>query len=138
MENDWEKGVVLLIKCYMQRLIQFQTFKDNRGDLTVIEKEIPFEIKRIFYIYNVDNSKRGFHKHKKTRQVAICISGCCDIVIKKPKQRPKITRLNSPEIGLLIEPEDYHWMENFCKDTVLLVIASESFNEDDYIRENED
>ena len=121
----------------MSKIIQFGTHLDKRGSLTVIENEIPFEIKRIFYIYNVDNSKRGFHKHKKTRQVAISISGSCDIIIKKPHQEPKVTRLDSPEFGLLIEPDDYHWMENFSKDSVLLVIASENFDEGDYIRKNE-
>lgn len=119
-------------------ILKFKTHIDKRGILTVIEKVIPFEIKRIFYIYNVDNSKRGFHKHKKTRQVAISISGSCDIIIKKPQHEPKTTRLDSPEFGLLIEPDDYHWMENFSKDSVLLVIASENFDEDDYIRDNED
>ena len=119
-------------------IINFKSHIDSRGSLTVIEKEIPFDIKRIFYIYNVDDSKRGFHKHKKTRQVAISISGSCDIVVKKPQQEPEITRLDSPEFGLLIEPDDYHWMENFSKDSVLLVFASENFDETDYIRENED
>ena len=122
----------------MGNIINFKSHIDQRGSLTVIEKEIPFEIKRIFYIYNVNDSKRGFHKHKKTRQIAISISGSCDIVIKKPQQELKIIKMDSPEFGLLIEPDDYHWMENFSKGSVLLVIASENFDEDDYIRENEE
>ena len=121
----------------MSKILNFKSHIDKRGSLTVIQEEIPFDIKRIFYIYNVDNSKRGFHKHKKTRQVAISISGSCDIVVKKPQQDPKITRLDSPEFGLLIEPDDYHWMENFSVDSVLLVIASEVYDENDYIRNNE-
>lgn len=115
-------------------ILNFKSHIDKRGSLTVIEKEIPFEIKRIFYIYNVDNSKRGFHKHIKTRQVLICLKGSCDIVIKKDNENIKITNLNSPEFGKLIEPDDYHWMENFSKDSILLVIASEEFDENDYIR----
>lgn len=122
----------------MGNIINFKSHIDQRGSLTVIEKEIPFEIKRIFYIYNVNDSKRGFHKHKKTRQIAISISGSCDIVIKKPQQELKIIKMDSPEFGLLIEPDDYHWMENFSKGSVLLVIASENFDEDDYIKENEE
>jgi len=121
----------------MSKILNFKSHIDKRGCLTVIEEEIPFDIKRIFYIYNVDNSKRGFHKHKKTRQVAISISGSCDIITIKPSQEPIITRLDSPEIGLLIEPDDYHWMENFSVDSVLLVIASEVYDENDYIRDNE-
>ena len=114
-------------------LINFKTHKDSRGYLTVLEKEIPFEIKRVFYIYGVDESKRGFHKHIKTRQVAICIKGFCDIIFSKNDFEKKFT-LNNPGIGLLIEPEDFHWMENFSQDAILLVLASEYYNENDYIK----
>ena len=55
----------------MLNLIDLSTFSDKRGDLTVIEKQIPFQVKRVFYIYNVDDSKRGFHKHKKTSRCII-------------------------------------------------------------------
>lgn len=118
----------------MAQIIQFETHSDSRGSLTVIEKKVPFDIKRIFYIYDADNSKRGFHKHKKTRQVAICIKGSCDILIENESTQK--FSLNNPEIGLLIEPEDYHWMENFSKETLLLVMASEYYDENDYIFEN--
>lgn len=114
-------------------IIDFKSHIDNRGTLTVIEKEIPFEIKRIFYIYNIDDSKRGFHKHKKTRQIAICLKGACTIVFSKNGTEKKFN-LHSPEEGLLIEPDDYHWMEDFSKDSILLVIASEYYDEKDYIK----
>ena len=118
----------------MAEIILFNTHSDPRGSLTVIEKNVPFDIKRVFFIYDVDNSKRGFHKHKKTRQVAICIKGSCDILIEK--ETVQKFSLKNPEIGLLIEPEDYHWMENFSDGTVLLIIASEYFEYNDYIFEN--
>ncbi len=118
----------------MAEIILFNTHSDPRGSLTVIEKNVPFDIKRVFFIYDVDNSKRGFHKHKKTRQVAICIKGSCDILIEK--ETVQKFSLKNPEIGLLIEPEDYHWMENFSDGTVLLIIASEYFDYNDYIFEN--
>jgi|TARA_B100001559_G_C16500312_1_gene622994 dTDP-4-dehydrorhamnose 3,5-epimerase-like enzyme len=118
----------------MAEIILFNTHSDSRGSLTVIEKNVPFDIKRVFFIYNVDDSKRGFHKHKKTRQVAICIKGSCDILIEK--ETVQKFSLKNPEIGLLIEPEDYHWMENFSDGTVLLIIASEYFEYNDYIFEN--
>ena len=117
-------------------LINFITHKDSRGSLTVLEKEIPFEIKRVFYIYGVDESKRGFHKHLKTRQVAVCLKGSCDIIFSKNNVYTKFM-LNNPGIGLLIEPEDFHWMENFSEDAILLVLASEYFDENDYIFKNE-
>ena len=118
----------------MAKIIKLSTFEDERGSLTVAEKNIPFEIKRVFYIYNVDDSKRGFHKHKLTRQIVVCINGSCDIVIENKKQ--KTYKLNKPDKGLLIEPEDFHWMQNFSKDSILLILASELYDENDYIYEN--
>ena len=64
----------------MAELIDLTTFIDKRGHLTVIEKVIPFEIKRIFYIYGVDDSTRGGHRHKQTSQAAICIKGSCNVL----------------------------------------------------------
>tara|TARA_B100001057_G_scaffold493646_1_gene588548 strand:- start:669 stop:1034 length:366 start_codon:yes stop_codon:yes gene_type:complete len=118
----------------MARILDFVTHKDNRGCLTVIEKQIPFEIKRVFYIYNVDSSKRGFHKHHLTKQVAVCIKGSCEIIVEN--QKKEIFILNKPEKGLLIEPIDFHWMENFSKDAILLILASEYYDENDYVYEN--
>lgn len=120
----------------MGKLIQLQTFKDNRGSLTVVEKFLPFSIKRVYYIYDLNNSKRGFHKHIKTIQFAICIRGSCNIVFSK-NGILKNYKLDKPNKGLLIEPEDYHWLENFSNDTILLVLASEYFDENDYIRKDE-
>ena len=116
----------------MLNLIDLSTFSDKRGDLTVIEKQIPFQVKRVFYIYNVDDSKRGFHKHKKTRQFAICINGSCNIIFQQ-KNEEIIYKLDSPAKGLLIEPEDFHWMENFSNGAILIVLASEYFDKNDYI-----
>ena len=115
----------------MAKIIKFKTYSDIRGCLTVLEKQIPFDIKRVFYIYEVDDSKRGFHKHNLTRQVAICIQGSCDIVIENSKK--VAYRLNKPDIGLVIEPDDFHWMENFSNDSILLILASEFYDENDYI-----
>lgn len=115
-------------------IINFKSYSDSRGTLTVIEKDVPFLIKRIYYIYDVDNSKRGFHKHKKTRQLAVCIKGSCEILIKNFGGKTSLTKLDSPKFGKLIEPEDYHWMQNFTKDAVLLILASEFYDENDYIR----
>ena len=118
----------------MAKILNFKTHDDLRGSLTVVEKQIPFNIKRVFYIYDVDDSKRGFHKHNLTRQVAICIKGSCDIIISNDLN--KEYKLNKSNMGLLIEPSDYHWMENFSKDSILLILASELYDENDYIYEN--
>jgi hypothetical protein len=119
----------------MAKLIKFNTFEDQRGALTVIEKTLPFKIKRVFYIYNVDDSKRGFHMHKKTIQMAISINGSCDIVVDKGPKKI-VFQLDSPDKGLILEPDDYHWMENFSSGSILLVLASEEYDPDDYIYQN--
>lgn len=120
----------------MSKLIDLQTFTDTRGNLTVIEKVIPFEIKRIFYIYGVDKSVRGRHRHKKTIQAAISIQGKCRITNKSGIDRPiEEFILDSPSKCLILEPEDFHWMDNFSDDCILMVLASEYFNRADYIFE---
>jgi len=118
----------------MARLINLKTFTDKRGNLTVIEKVIPFEIKRIFYIYGVDDSKRGGHRHHKNIQAAICIRGACSIKTNDGKKEDEF-KLNSPDKCLIINPSDWHCMFNFTEDAILMVIASEYFDEKDYIFE---
>ncbi len=118
----------------MSKLVSLSTYTDLRGNLTVIEKIIPFDIKRIFYIYGVDNSARGYHRHKKTRQAAITIQGKCRIVNKSGPDKPvEEYELDSPSKCLILEPEDYHWMDNFTSDCILMVLASEYFDPNDYI-----
>jgi len=120
----------------MAKLIDLKTYTDSRGNLTVIEKVIPFEIKRVFYIYGVDDSERGHHRHKKTTQAAIALQGECCIVNQSGKgMPPERVVLNSPSKCLIINPEDYHWMDNFSKDCILMVFASEYYDASDYIYE---
>ena len=114
--------------------IDLKTFTDNRGNLTVIEKVIPFEIKRIFYIYGVDNSERGGHRHKKTRQAAVCLQGSCIITNNDGTAWTDYT-LDAPDQCLLLEPNDWHKMHEFTKDAILMILASEYFSLDDYIFE---
>jgi hypothetical protein len=117
-------------------LINLKTFTDHRGNLTVIEKVIPFQINRVFYIYGVDNSERGFHRHKKTIQAAIVLQGKCRITSQSGIGLPKVKYfMDFPSKCLIINPEDYHWMDEFSKDCILMVFASEYFNVDDYIYE---
>lgn len=118
----------------MAEILDLKTFTDTRGNLTVIEKIIPFDIKRIFYIYGVDNSKRGGHRHKRTRQAAICIQGSCDIYCNNGIKEDEFG-LHKPNQCLLLYPEDWHVMYNFTTDAILMVLASEFFNPEDYIFE---
>jgi len=117
----------------MIKLLELPTFEDPRGILTVVEKEVPFDIKRVYYIYQVAG-RRGGHRHKKTYQAFICVHGSCEVLSDDGLHQERI-RLDSPRKMLLVPPEDWHVMENFSKDGVLLVLASEPYNPEDYIHE---
>ena len=116
----------------MAELLNLQTFTDTRGNLTVIERIIPFEIKRIFYIYGVDSSVRGGHRHKTTIQVAICLKGKCMVTCNDGITRQDFL-MDAPWKGLLLLPRDYHTMHHFSPDAILMVLASNYFDKDDYI-----
>lgn len=118
----------------MANIIDLKTFTDKRGNLTVIDKIVPFTIKRIFYIYGVDDSKRGGHRHHQTVQLATCIQGSCKI-FSTNGQTEMVYELNHPNQALLIEPQDWHTMYDFTPNCILMVLASEEFNETDYIFE---
>lgn len=116
----------------MASLINLKTFTDSRGNLTVIEKVVPFAIKRIFYIYGVDHSVRGGHRHHQTVQAAVCIQGSCVIFNDNGSETEEFL-LNSPDKCLLINPEDWHQMHSFTPNAILMVLASEYFDPADYI-----
>lgn len=118
----------------MASILDLKTFTDARGNLTVIEKVIPFSVLRIFYIYGVDDSKRGGHRHHKTKQAAICIKGSCTIY-NNDGIKEETFFLNSPSKCLLIDPNDWHTMYDFTPDAILMVLASEYFDNNDYIFE---
>ena len=115
------------------RVIRIQTFKDERGSLTVFQDQIPFKVERIFWIYDSDRMIRGGHRHVKTRQALICIKGAVIIVIKNKISKETI-KLERPDQALIIEPEDWHTME-FFNDAILLVLASTKFDIEDYIQD---
>ncbi len=118
----------------MARMLDLKTFSDKRGHLTVIEKILPFDIKRVFYIYGVDDSVRGGHRHHKTFQAAICIAGSC-IISNHDGTKQEEFLLDSPNKCLILEPQDWHTMHHFTPDAILLVLASEFFDHNDYIFE---
>jgi dTDP-4-dehydrorhamnose 3,5-epimerase-like enzyme len=117
----------------MAKLIDLKTFTDSRGNLTVIERTIPFDIKRIFYIYGVDNSMRGGHRHHKTFQAAISLKGKCRIINYDGIHGRQDFLLERPDQCLIIEPTDWHQMDQFSPDAILMVLASEYFSQEDYI-----
>ena len=118
----------------MAHLIDLKTHTDKRGNLTVIENVLPFQIKRVFYIYGVDDSVRGGHRHKKTIQAAVCIKGRCRIYNTNGKTEEEFN-LNNPSKCLILNPEDWHKMYKFSRNAILMVFASENFDKKDYIFE---
>lgn len=98
-------------------------------------KNVPFEIKRIYYMFGTkQNVRRGFHAHKNLRQLAIAVCGQCTFLLDDGDEQKTIL-LNDPEKGLLIEPGIWHEMFDFSDDCILLVLASDIYDECDYIRD---
>jgi hypothetical protein len=119
----------------MPNIIKLNTHTDHRGSLTVIEKILPFDVKRVYYIYDIYNSERGHHAHKKTIQALIMLNGSCNVFVGEENHSTKY-EMNSPNECLILMPEDFHWMNNFSENSILLILASEEFDKEDYIYEN--
>lgn len=118
-------------------LVNLDIRGDKRGSLIALEglsKQVPFDIKRVYYIFGTKpNVVRGKHAHYKLKQLLICVSGSVDILLDDGKNKD-IVRLDRPDKGLYIEGLIYHEMKNFYQGAVLLVLASDHYNEEDYIR----
>jgi dTDP-4-dehydrorhamnose 3,5-epimerase-like enzyme len=118
------------------KVIDFKTLGDERGSLIAIEQgyNTPFEIKRVYYIFDTKvGVERGFHAHIHLKQIAIAVKGSCTFVLDDGKERKEI-KLGNPNQGLLIEGLIWREMKNFTPDCVLVVLASEHYDESDYIR----
>lgn len=116
----------------------FQQHGDARGQLVAIERNnLPFEIRRVYYMYDtVLGVRRGFHAHRSLKQILICVHGKCKIKLDNGKEN-EIVELDKPYEGLLISSNIWREMYDFTQDAVLMVLASEEYNEDDYIRDYE-
>lgn len=115
----------------------FQAHGDERGQLVALEelKDIPFKIKRVYYIYDTaEGVARGHHAHKALEQVLICIHGSCKILLDNGLEKETIL-LNKPDEGLYVANNIWREMYDFSPDAVLLVLASELYDEGDYIRD---
>lgn len=123
------------------KFINFDIKGDERGSLIAIEglKDIPFEIKRVYYILDTKNEiRRGYHAHKNLQQVAICVNGSCKFLLDDGKERVEDIILDSPNKGLFIDKMIWREMYDFSEDCVLLVLASDYYDEGDYIRDYEE
>ncbi|WP_298548260.1 FdtA/QdtA family cupin domain-containing protein [uncultured Aquimarina sp.] len=121
------------------KIIEIPKIKDPRGNIAVVEKDvIPFETKRVYYLYDVpSDASRGGHAHKNLCQFLIALSGSFDVILHDGGEQKKIT-LNKPNKGLLIKSGIWRELENFSSGSVCLVLASEVFEEEDYIRDFND
>tara|TARA_Y200000002_G_scaffold282952_1_gene236937 strand:- start:534 stop:938 length:405 start_codon:yes stop_codon:yes gene_type:complete len=116
--------------------IDFPPLGDQRGSLVAVESNqtIPFDIKRVYYLFNtLEGVTRGMHAHLALKQVMLCVTGSCKVLLDDGSTRESIT-LDSPIKGLLLESLVWREMSEFSPDCVLLVIASEHYDENDYIR----
>ena len=110
---------------------------DERGSLIAIEQghNAPFEIKRVYYIFDTkEGVERGFHAHINLKQICIAAKGSCTFVLDDGKKREEI-KLTNPNQGLFIEGLIWREMKDFSPDCVLVVLASEHYDESDYIRD---
>lgn len=120
--------------------IHFPPLGDERGSLVALEaaKTVPFDIQRVYYLFGTQPGvARGFHAHKKLQQVAVCVTGKCRMVLDDGKTREEVW-LDSSLKGVALPPMIWHEMHDFSPDCVLLVLASEHYDEMDYIRNYDD
>lgn len=121
------------------KIIDITKVHDTRGNLSVIQGEaIPFEMKRVYYLYDIPSGgRRGGHSHKNCQELIVALSGSFDVILNDGDQQKSVT-LNKPNIGLLIPNGIWRELENFSSGSVCLVLASDVFKEEDYIRNFED
>ncbi|MBO6241731.1 MAG: WxcM-like domain-containing protein [Butyrivibrio sp.] len=118
----------------------FQPHGDERGQLVSLEEytDIPFTIKRVYFMYDtLQNVVRGKHAHKNLEQILFCVNGSCKVSLDNGKEK-KVVNLEKPYEGLYIPGNMWREMYDFSEDAVLMVLASEIYNEEDYIRDYEE
>jgi dTDP-4-dehydrorhamnose 3,5-epimerase-like enzyme len=117
-------------------LIDIPKIEDYRGNIAVVEKAtIPFDIKRVYYLFDIPSTaRRGGHAHKEQIELLVALSGSFDVILKDGRDAKTVT-LNKPDKGLVIPRNTWRELENFSSGAVCLVLASDVFEEDDYIRD---
>lgn len=122
------------------KLYELTKYHHKEGNITYVYPfvHVPFEIKRVFYSYDIPSGKhRGAHAHKSCQQMIVAASGSFDILLDDGTNQKRV-QLNRPFLGLHIPPGIWAQEENFSSGAICLVLASENFNQDDYIREYEE
>ena len=121
------------------KILNLPKIEDRRGNLSVIEKDtIPFEIKRVYYLYDVPTgAERGGHAHKEQEEFIVSVSGSFDVVLNNGEEE-RVFSLNNPNQGLYVAQKTWRELRNFSSGAVCLVVSSGEFIEDDYIRDFDD
>lgn len=112
-------------------MLNLPTFTDSRGALTVLERALPFEVVRTYWIYEAGGQTRGGHRHTLTRQALVAVSGAVSMYMNDGVTEETIA-LNHPSQCLLVEPKDWHTM-TFGENAVLLVMSSHPYDRSEYI-----
>lgn len=119
---------------------EFEPHGDDRGQLVALEENIsiPFDIKRVYYMYDtLPGVARGHHAHKKLEQILICVHGSCKVLLDNGTEKVTVN-LDKPNEGIYIANDIWREMFDFTEDAVLIVLASELYDESDYIRNYDD
>ena len=116
----------------MPKIFTLPVHSSTKGDLTVFENILPGSLKRIYYITNADGETRGGHRHVRAWQALICLQGSCDIYVETIDKK-SVFNLDEPYKVLILEPQDWHILENLSDNAIILVVSNENYDPEDYI-----
>jgi len=116
----------------MPKIFTLPVHSSTKGDLTVFENILPGSLKRIYYITNADGETRGGHRHVRAWQALICLQGSCDIYVETIDKK-SVFNLDEPYKVLVLEPQDWHILENLSDNAIILVVSNENYDSEDYI-----
>ncbi len=122
------------------KVLPLTKIHNRAGNITIVEgnKDVSFDIKRIYYLYDIPGGEeRGGHAHKELFQLIVAASGAFDVLLDDGKNKKSVT-LNRPEFGLIVVPGIWRELNNFSSGAICLVLSSEIYSEDDYIRDYDD
>ena len=137
-ENFKKFSAGIIVNTMLGKIVTFPIHGDDRGSLIALEnhKDYPFDVRRVYYIFGtVEGVRRGFHAHKHLQQILICVSGSCMVHLDNGKGETEEIALDNPQKGLYIANDLWREMYDFSPDAVLMVLASEFYDESDYIRD---
>lgn len=118
----------------MAQLHELKTFTSGNGSLTVFEEIIPGVIQRVFYIYEAGNATRAGHRHQRAWNALVCLAGSCRVYCNNGREETEF-QLTNPRQCLVLKPEDWHIMDEFSEDAILLVVSNQVYDQNDYIYE---